>query len=467
MHQAEVAHVLAAGHVGIGHQHPGARLDQLHGAAEIGAPAGQPVPDRLHLRHPDSEEEQQQDDEAPLHQPAAQIDADAGQHHEGDGHRQALVRHIGGESLARHGEIDRAADDQQRHQEGMNAHQLVPRRPQAGRHDDGGEREGHVVVIDADDPLDALDLALGLPVVLPGQAPGGAGQQQRHHGKEGQPASAEFREAGQQGLGAALPQAGELEGQDADAVDARRHQVAEEQHHDEQGGDAIAPRPGLVPQHHPGGQGEQGQADAEIIVHHPDEQHLVVEQRKDQQRNRRPAPEQGPVQGQGAAHDEGEAHEGIDLAGPVDRDQAHHGRHHHVHHQVGQDGPAQMVEARQVPIMGQGGDDVHARQVVHIVRERRQRVGQDRDRHQGEAHREDRGDDRERQIVRAPGPGGGASGGGGLVIGRRGGNELGVKGNGVGLRVHGGDSARRRAAPAQGAGGASSCRSGALRLPRS
>ena len=84
----------------------------------------------------------------------------------------------------------------------------------------------------------------------------------------------------------------ELEGQQADAVDPDREQVAEEQSDDEQRRHAQAQRDVALAQRDPARQRPQRKPDAEHVVHGADQEHVVVEQRKGDQRQHRPAPEE-------------------------------------------------------------------------------------------------------------------------------------------------------------------------------
>ena len=277
--------------------------------------------------------------------------------------------------------------------------QAVPGGPDARPHHHGGQQDGHIIEIDVHDHFEAFDLALRLPDVLAAEAPGGAGDQQRDNGQEGQARGHEGSEPPAQRPATALAKAIQLEGQQADAVDPRSEQVAEEQRHHEHGGDHEAPRPRPVAQEGPGGEGEQRQPDAEIIIHHPDEEDGVVEQRKGHQRQRRPHAEQRPVKRQRSARDEGEAQQGIDLAGGIDVGDAVDDRNDEVHHHIRKDGPLEKIEARDVGVVGQLGDDVHAREMVHIVRQGRQGVRQDGHRHQRETGDEQQGDPAAAQIM--------------------------------------------------------------------
>jgi hypothetical protein len=81
-----------------------------------------------------------------------------------------------------------------------------------------------------------------------------------------------------------LPQPQQLERQDADAVNAERRQVAEEQRDDKAGRDEQPKRPDPFAQRYPRRQRPQRKADAEQIIHQPDKKDVVVEQRNGDQR---------------------------------------------------------------------------------------------------------------------------------------------------------------------------------------
>ena len=94
----------------------------------------------------------------------------AGEQHEGDADRHALVGHVGVEHDARQREIHHAADDQQRQDQRMKAQHVMADRPDdAGGHD-RDQREGGDVGIIGDDIHQPVDLAALLPIGVGNQA---------------------------------------------------------------------------------------------------------------------------------------------------------------------------------------------------------------------------------------------------------------------------------------------------------
>ena len=107
-------------------------------------------------------------------------------------------------------------------------------------------------------------------------------------------------------LGALLPQPQQLERQQADAVNAERREMAEEQTTTQAVDSANAERPGALAQRDPAGQRPQRDADAEDVIHQADEKDVIVEQRKGEQRQHRPAADQRAVERQDAGNDQRE-----------------------------------------------------------------------------------------------------------------------------------------------------------------
>ena len=83
--------------------------------------------------HAAGDENDEHDHEGAAHQPAAQVQVAAGEQHEGDAERHALVGHVGVEHDARQSEIDGAADDEQRPHQRMKVQDAVAHRPDHAR----------------------------------------------------------------------------------------------------------------------------------------------------------------------------------------------------------------------------------------------------------------------------------------------------------------------------------------------
>ena len=337
-------------------------------------------PGRVDLDHPHQEHHHQQREEAAAHEAVAQVDVDAGDQHEDEGDRQALVAHIGREQHARHRQIDGGADDEQHPEQRMDAQQPVPHRPHRAGHDQRDQRQRDDVGIALDDVDQPVDLAEPLPVILVGEAERRAREQQRDRRQERNAGGAEVDEPHRQRLAAAQPKPMRFDRQQADAVDAERRQVAEEQREREHRRHAEAQRPVPLAQGDPAGHRPQRQADAENVVGQADQEDVIVQERRRDQRERRPAAEQRAVERQRARQHQRQHRQQEELAGEIDAHDARQHRHDQVHHQVRDRLPVDLIEARQVGIVGDRGDDVHAREVVDVVRQRRDRVGPDRDR---------------------------------------------------------------------------------------
>ena len=71
---------------------------------------------------------------------------------------------------------------------------------------------------------------------------------------------------------------------------------------------------------------------------------------------------------------------GIDAHEPMQR------RHDQIDHQIGDEPPVDLVETLQVGIAADRIDHVRGRKMVDVIRQRRQRLGDDRDRRQRDQH---------------------------------------------------------------------------------
>ena len=277
----------------------------------------------------------------------------AGDHHEGERDRQALIRHVGLEDDPRHGEIDDGADDQQSPAGRMKL-QCAMAQAKAGRKGhDPGEQQGREMRVDLDDIEQAIELAAELPHERRSQAPGRAHHQERQYRQERQAGGNEIderpplRARKARSIAAApvmLDQAAGLEGGEPDPIYPDREQVAEEQRQHEQQRD-CEPDDGIVlAQADPGRHGPEREAHPEDVVHGSDEEHVVVEQRKRDQRQNRPASEKLAIERKRARYDEHEARDGVDLPGSINAHQPRQRRNDHVHHQVGNDLPVDVIE---------------------------------------------------------------------------------------------------------------------------
>ena len=270
---------------------------------------------------------------------------------------------------------------QERHGERMNAQQPVADRERGRGGDDADDRERDEVGVELDDVDDAVDLAARLPPDGAGEVERRAGEQQGRGRHEGEPRRSEVKQ--RRRPDAPVPQAQQLVGQQADAVDAERRQVAEEQSDREDRRYREPQRPRPLPQPDPHRHRPQRQADPEHVVHQADQEDVVVQQRQRDERQDRPAPDQRPVERQRAGHDQREHRDGENLTGDINGGgELAEQRHDQIHRQVRDDLPVDLVKPRQVGVVPHGGDDVHPRQVIDVVRQRRQRVRPHRDRDQ-------------------------------------------------------------------------------------
>ncbi len=178
--------------------------------------------------------------------------------------------------------------------------------------------------------------------------------------------------------------------------------MAEEQRRDGPRSNDDPQWPGPVAQPDPRRQRPQRDTDAEDVVHHADEEDVVVKERHGDERNRRPPAEQAAAQRQRAGHDQDEGGHGESLAGPIDANHPCHRRHDQVHDQVRDDLPFELVVAGEDGIAADLGDDVHARQVVGVVRQRRHQVRPDRHRREQDEHEEQDGNLHPRKCRRTP-----------------------------------------------------------------
>ena len=118
----------------------------------------------------------------------AQIEMGAGNDHESERDRHALICHEGVEDHARHRQINDPAEHKQHPAQGMELERALPHAPAGGESDDGSEHKSGKVGIDLDDVDEAVELAVELPQERATQSPGRAHYQQRQHWQELQPA---------------------------------------------------------------------------------------------------------------------------------------------------------------------------------------------------------------------------------------------------------------------------------------
>ena len=275
--------------------------------------------------------------------------------------------------------------------------------PGGGRHDDGCEHVGKHIRIGPDRGQRAVAFALQRPDEVPQAACRTHHQQQRHRKKRHAGQHVIDNEAGQ---GAARCDAARsaacahvssakpvrLEREQPNGVDAKNEQVAKEQAEHERRRNRKPQRAAAFTQRDPGCQRPQHQTDAEHEIHRADQEHVVIEQRKRDQRQRRPAAEQRAVQRERARDDQGEAQQRVGFSRQIDIHHPLEQRDDHVHHQVRNDLPVDLVVAVQKRIAVARRDDVHPRQVIDVVGDRRQRIEQDRHRGDRQQQREKQGD---------------------------------------------------------------------------
>ena len=402
VHQAEVAHVLAERAVGIGDEHFRARRDAAHRGAELAGRIRQLRPVVIDLDQPRGDQDDQHDHEGPPHQAAAQLQIAAGEQHEDDADRHALVGHVGVEHDARQREINRGADHEQREDQRMKAQHAVADRPHDAGDHDRHEREGGDVGIIADDIHQPVDLAALLPVGGADKLHGRAGIEQRRRGEERQAAGDEIDDAAPARVRSRRSHSrADLEREHADAVNAERREMAEEQREDASRRQREARGPGALAQRDPAGQRPQRDADAENVVHQSDQEDVIVEQRNGEQREHRPAADQRPVERQAAGNDEREHPDDEHLAGQIDVHDARQQRHDQVHGQVGDHLPVDLIEVGELRVLRQRRDHMHAGKVIDVVRQRRQRMRPDRDGNEQRERREQHADLRRREAMRA------------------------------------------------------------------
>ncbi len=170
----------------------------------------------------------------------------------------------------------------------------------------------------------------------------------------------------------------QFERQQAEAVGAEHKQVTEKQGSNEQRRYGQSQPQIAFAQGDPRHQRPQRKPDAADVVHGADEKDVIIEQRKRRQRKHRPTAVELPIERERARQDQHEARDHIGLPRRIDAHEPHQHRHDHVHHQVGNDLPVHLIETGEVGIVADRGDDVHAREMIDVVRNRRQRMKQNR-----------------------------------------------------------------------------------------
>ena len=154
--------------------------------------------------------------------------------------------------------------------------------------------------------------------------------------------------------------------------------MAEEQCDHEDRRDHEPQRHRAFAQPYPCGQRPQRQPDRGHVIHRADQEDLIVEQRRGDQRQHRPAAKQLTIERECSRQDQRETCDGVDLSGNVDVRNPLDERHNQIHHQVGNDLPLDLVEPGQVGIRGHRRNDVHSRQMIDVIGQRRQWVESDR-----------------------------------------------------------------------------------------
>ncbi len=200
---------------------------------------------------------------------------------------------------------------------------------------------------------------------------------------------------------APFPQPHDLEGEHADGIKAQRREMAKEQRNDAGGRQQEPYRPGPLAHHDPAGQGPQRHADSKDVVHQSDEEDVIIEQRNGEEGQGGPASVQHAAQHQRAGNNEREHRDDEHLAGEIDVHDTRQRRHQQIHGQVRDPLPIQLIESCELHIGGQRRDRMHARQVIDVVRQRRQRMRPDRYRDQQREGGEKNGDLRSGESRRA------------------------------------------------------------------
>ena len=254
------------------------------------------------------------------------------------------------------------------------------------RRDDHGEyEERNLLIVDAHGHGEGVELAFEFPIGRPiMDGPGRAGEQQHDDRDERRAGRDEVDEKRTHRLRAPLPQTVQLEREQADTVEAGREQMAEEERNDEQGRDREPYTQFAFAERDPGDHRPQRKTDAEHVVHDADEEDAVVEKRNRDERQDGPAPEQDAMQREHAGDDHCERQDREHLAREIDVHETIERRHDEIDHQVRNDLPLDLIEFREIGIGLNRVHHVGAREMVDVVRQRRQRVRENRDRRDGQ-----------------------------------------------------------------------------------
>ena len=187
MHEAKFARILAVRTFGMRHEdfEPGLmrRTEERNSLVVLD------MSDQTHIDfdQPDGDQDEQDRHEAAAHQAVAELEVDAGDQHEGERDRNALVGHVGREHHPRHRHVDQEADAEQRHGKRMDSQQPVTHREDRRGAKDADDRESDEVGIDLDDVDQTVELAARLPPDAAGEIERRAGDQENGGRHEGEP----------------------------------------------------------------------------------------------------------------------------------------------------------------------------------------------------------------------------------------------------------------------------------------
>ncbi len=166
-----------------------------------------------------------------------------------------------------------------------------------------------------------------------------------------------------------------LVAEDDEGVGSEGEEMREIEREDEQHGDRQAQPDRPLAQRDPACGGDHEEADAAKEIDEAPEQDAIVEQQERKQRPRRPAIEEGSMQRRRAAGDQQEDRQEEGLAGPGERHDAGERRDDEIHREIGDRLPIERVELPQQSRAVVCRLDMHAREMVGIVEQRRRRDG--------------------------------------------------------------------------------------------
>ena len=251
---------------------------------------------------------------------------------------------------------------------------------------EAGDIEGPAVIIE--DAVQQIELAQRIGV----DDPSGRGilQHQRQRRQKGRAADDQIAQGRDRPL-ALQPDLTELVRGDHHGIHAEGEKMREIDRERENRAEREPQQPVPPAERDPSGECRQRQAAAEEKAHEAPEQEPRVEQQEGKQRPERPVPEQDTVYRRGATGEQQESERDEELSRPFERHHLRERGHDAVHGEIGDRRPLDDVIARE-PGIGQVRQQMHAREMVGIVEQRRQRRQQQR---QAARHEEDREGERE------------------------------------------------------------------------